>query len=256
MKTRSRTPGICRIDQPAKHNHGYFVRLQRRCKIHSAFFTDITHGGRKPALAAAQRHHRKLLAKLGPPKRRLDLWWAEIRRRKGSSRIVGVQKLEVWRGSVLLKYWVAVWSPEPYVVLRKVFSIQKYGARKARRLAIRARRAGVRSMLERVGGKMVKRILHLTQHREWFAAVAARKLHTEYRDHTPYWRRQLEGRKYDFVQFRIGYATTAPEMLVEFRGLRRYGKGRNAYYAIRLGRILKIKRWPRKRPSASRGRPA
>ena len=32
-------------------------------------------------------------------------------------------------------------------------------------------------------------------------------------------------------------------MLVEFRGLRRYGRGRNAYYAIRLGRILNIKRW-------------
>jgi hypothetical protein len=32
-------------------------------------------------------------------------------------------------------------------------------------------------------------------------------------------------------------------MLVEFRGLRRYGKGRNAYYAIRLGKILRIRRW-------------
>jgi hypothetical protein len=32
-------------------------------------------------------------------------------------------------------------------------------------------------------------------------------------------------------------------MLVEFRGLRRYGKGRNAYYAIRLGRIVKLQRW-------------
>ena len=31
------------------------------------------------------------------------------------------------------------------------------------------------------------------------------------------------------------------EMLVEFHGLARHGKGRNAYYAIRLGRILKIK---------------
>jgi hypothetical protein len=35
----------------------------------------------------------------------------------------------------------------------------------------------------------------------------------------------------------------APEMLVEFRGLRRYGHGRNAYYAIRLGKILRIRRW-------------
>ena len=40
--------------------------------------------------------------------------------------------------------------------------------------------------------------------------------------------------------FRNGYARNAPEMLVEFRGLRRYGNGRCARYAIPLGRILKI----------------
>jgi hypothetical protein len=32
-------------------------------------------------------------------------------------------------------------------------------------------------------------------------------------------------------------------MLVEFRRLRRYRKGRNADYAIQLGRIVKIQRW-------------
>jgi hypothetical protein len=32
-------------------------------------------------------------------------------------------------------------------------------------------------------------------------------------------------------------------MLVEFCGLRRYGKGLNAYYAIQLGRIVKIHKW-------------
>ena len=54
--------------------------------------------------------------------------------------------------------------------------------------------------------------------------------------------------KYDAILFRNGYAKDAPEMLVEFRGLRRYGKGHTAYYAISLGRILKIKRWPKGHP--------
>jgi hypothetical protein len=89
----------------------------------------------------------------------------------------------------------------------------------------------------------MKSILHLNLHREWFAAVAERKKRIEYRDCTPYWRRRLEGRKYDYIQFRNGYATKAPEMLVEFLGIRKYGKGRSGYYAIRLGRILKIKHW-------------
>lgn len=86
-------------------------------------------------------------------------------------------------------------------------------------------------------------ILHLNLHREFFAAIAARTKRIEYRDQTPYWRQRLEGRHYDVILFRNGYATNAPEMRVEFRGLRRYGKGRSAYYAIRLGRILQIKRW-------------
>lgn len=89
----------------------------------------------------------------------------------------------------------------------------------------------------------MKSVLHLNLHREFFAAVAAKTKRIEYRRQTPYWRARLERRHYDLIQFRNGYATSAPEMLVEFRGLRRYGKGANAYYAIRLGHVLKLKRW-------------
>ena len=90
-------------------------------------------------------------------------------------------------------------------------------------------------------------ILHLNLHREFFAAIANKKKRIEYRKQSPYWRKRLDERKYDVILFRNGYAKDAPEMLVEFCGLRRYGKGRDAYYAIRLGRILKIRRWPKGR---------
>lgn len=86
-------------------------------------------------------------------------------------------------------------------------------------------------------------ILFLNLHRKHFAAIAAGTKRIEYRDQSPYWRRRLEGRKYDSINFRNGYSSTAPEMIVEFLGLRRYGKGRTAYYAIRLGSVLKIKKW-------------
>ena len=88
-------------------------------------------------------------------------------------------------------------------------------------------------------------ILHLNLRREFFAKIASKTKRIEYRKQTSYWKKRLEGREYDVIQFRNGYATNAPEMLVEFCGLRRYGKGRKAYYAIRLGRILRIKRWAR-----------
>jgi hypothetical protein len=90
-------------------------------------------------------------------------------------------------------------------------------------------------------------VLHLNLHREFFAAIANKQKRIEYRRQSRYWRKRLEERKYDTILFRNGYAEDAPEMLVEFRGLRCYGKGRDAYYAIRLGRILKIRGWPKGR---------
>ena len=147
MNTPSRTPGICRIDQPEKRNHGFLVRVMHKGKIHSAFFADRMHGGQAEALMAAQQHRRKLLAKLGLPKQKSRRWWAELRRRIGSSNIVGVQRIVVRRSRRPVTYWKATWSPEPYVVRRKWFSVEKFGARKAKRLAILARRAGVRSMV-------------------------------------------------------------------------------------------------------------
>jgi len=86
-------------------------------------------------------------------------------------------------------------------------------------------------------------ILHLNLHREFFTAIAARTKRTEYRQRTAHWKSRLENRRYDVICFRNGYATKAPEMWVEWRGVRRIRKWGKPYYAIRLGRILKIKRW-------------
>jgi hypothetical protein len=65
----------------------------------------------------------------------------------------------------------------------------------------------------------------------------------EYRERTAYWKTRLEVRRYDLIKFRNGYATKAPEMLVEFCGVKKIRKWGTSLYAIRLGRILKIKRW-------------
>lgn len=148
MNRPSSTPGICRIDQPTHRTHGFFVRVARKGKIHSAFFTDRKHGGKAAALVAAQQHRQQLLAKLGLPQRMSRRDWAEIRRRKGSSNVVGVQKVISRRGKQPLTYWKATWSPEPKVVRRKWFSVKKYGAREAKRLAIQARQTGVKNMVD------------------------------------------------------------------------------------------------------------
>ena len=146
MNRPSKTPGICRIDQPSHRTHGFFVRMQRNGVIHSAFFTDLKYGGKTAALAAALKFYRKITAIFGPPPMLNRRLWAETVGRRGRSGIHGVcrtinRKTKPWR-----KYWLAAWSPEPGVVKRKEFSIRKFGEARARQLAIRARRAGVRSM--------------------------------------------------------------------------------------------------------------
>ena len=93
----------------------------------------------------------------------------------------------------------------------------------------------------------MKPILHLNLHREFFAKIAAGEKRIEYRRRTPYWKRRLEGRQYDVIQFRNGYATKAPEMQVEFVKVRKVTKWGARYYAIALGKILKIKRWRNER---------
>lgn len=91
--------------------------------------------------------------------------------------------------------------------------------------------------------KPVAKILHLNLHRGFFAAIAARSKRIEYRERTPYWQKRLEGRQYDVIQFRNGYATEAPVMQVEFLGVKKIHKWGAPHYAIQLGRILQLKRW-------------
>jgi hypothetical protein len=58
----SRRRGISRIDQPSKRTHGWFVRVgyhERRDGSygprHTKFFGDASHGGKRKALAAAEK---------------------------------------------------------------------------------------------------------------------------------------------------------------------------------------------------------
>lgn len=91
-------------------------------------------------------------------------------------------------------------------------------------------------------GQMNKdRILHLTLHREYFAQIADGSKREEYRDRTAYWKARLEGRSYDIIRFRNGYGPAVPEMDVEWKGL---NPGRKDCYAVRLGKILRLKYWP------------
>jgi hypothetical protein len=87
-----------------------------------------------------------------------------------------------------------------------------------------------------------KSILHMTLEREWFEQIAAGTKDEEFRECKPYWEKRLVGRSYDVICFRNGYGKNVPEMWVEFRGVRLQRKSGKTRYAIRLGRVIKV-RW-------------
>ena len=85
------------------------------------------------------------------------------------------------------------------------------------------------------------KVLHLNLYRKYFDAILKGDKVVEYRDITPYWSKRLEGRHYDVIQFRNGYAKVAPTMVVEFKGMGTVTFQTTPTYAIQLGKILESK---------------
>jgi hypothetical protein len=86
---------------------------------------------------------------------------------------------------------------------------------------------------------MAVRILDVPIKRVWFDRIVKGKKKTEYRDFGPFWRVRLEGKQYDQIRFRNGYAVDAPMVVTEFRGVRKNPTKRR--YEIRIGEILRTK---------------
>lgn len=83
--------------------------------------------------------------------------------------------------------------------------------------------------------------LSLTLHREFFDAIVAGTKKTEYRENKDYWQRRLVGRTYAEVHFRNGYASKAPFMRVQCKGVGKVSRNGKTIFAIRLGKILELK---------------
>ncbi len=144
-RRRTGLKGISRIDQEEKHNHGWFVRVTRKGKTYSSFFTDKKHGGKGKALAAAKIGLVKLREKY-PPMSRKE--FARVQRRKTKSGIVGVTRLTKKVKGKDYDFWQATWSPRTGVIEKKVYSITKYGEDKAKKLAVKARKEGIKNMVD------------------------------------------------------------------------------------------------------------
>ena len=131
--------GISRIDQPDRHNHGYYVRITRNGKTESKYFPDKSNGGKRKALRAARQFEAELIERLPQQKRSLKP------SSRNTSGIVGVSR-GIWEGaSRKTAYWQAAWVAGDGTRMSRKFSMSRYGEAKALKLAIKARREGQRA---------------------------------------------------------------------------------------------------------------
>ncbi len=136
---------ILRIDRET-HAGGYLVRVTRKGKMTSEYFTDEDYGGKRKALLAAKEYRDELEDTLkGYTAQQL----ARKVRSNNTSGLTGVRFVVEadprWPSNPEYEYWVAQWSPEQGVRKTQRFSVEKYGNDKAYRLAVSARKKGVLS---------------------------------------------------------------------------------------------------------------
>jgi len=91
---------------------------------------------------------------------------------------------------------------------------------------------------------MEKKVLHLTLRKEPFDEIRSGEKTIEYRDYKEHWIKRLMNadgsfKSYDLVLFKNGYQSAAPQMLVEFKGIKiisdpDWGKT----FEIKLGKVV------------------
>jgi len=82
------------------------------------------------------------------------------------------------------------------------------------------------------------KILHLNLYRKYFDEIANGIKTIEYRKRTDYWKKRIEGKEYDIIKFRNGYAKDAPVMLVEYKGF--WVSSDFEENEIKLGKIIEV----------------
>lgn len=142
---------ISRIDNEGNTTFGWEVRIRRRNIQVNRFFSDSKYGNdpHKSLLAAMETRDR--LIEEVPKLNRIER--AELKRANNSSGIPGVSRTMNTKSykdkTYNYAFWQAFWSPEPGVTKSVRFSVKKYGERKAKQLAIKARANAIKDISEK-----------------------------------------------------------------------------------------------------------
>lgn len=87
-----------------------------------------------------------------------------------------------------------------------------------------------------------KMILYLTLRKEPFDLIVAGHKRVEYRDASDYWKARflIDGdfKCFDFIEFRNGYSSSSPRILIEWKGMKAVTRDGVPQFAIELGDIV------------------
>lgn len=140
--------GISRMDNDSNRTHGWLVTIQRRREIYRKFFSDMPHGGKLKALAAAKAFRDEIIAQYPLFSKQEH---ANLKKRSNQSGIVGVCRVVASETKTLPPEkqrwnWVAAWTLSDGRRKRVKFSVRMFGEEQARALAIRAREEGLKAL--------------------------------------------------------------------------------------------------------------
>lgn len=168
---------ISRIDQPRKHQHGWWVRIQRDGEKIQSFFSDVAHGGQSHALRKAKAYRDQLL--INYPKPEYGNMFNRTNSRNTSGK-AGVHKTRSLKRGRAYDVWQASWVLPNGKHINKKFAFSPEGRseREAKRLAIKAREEGValikQMRLERAEKRAAQQRAAKRRHRRHRRASAAK----------------------------------------------------------------------------------
>lgn len=126
-KASSGHKGISRIDHEGKRTHGWYVRVCFDRKTYAKFFSDMSNGGKEKALRKAVRHRNDLEKRLGKPRTDRAIVRSNIRNITGIIGVQGILKPSNGKDGPVLACFEVTWSPEPNVLRKASFSVEKFG---------------------------------------------------------------------------------------------------------------------------------
>jgi len=141
---------IYRIDHEPSWTHSWFVTVQRRGRVYHRHFADNVYGGKRKALAVAERYRNWLIARLRPMTRREICRIKKKNNRSGISGVTRIDAMETGRGRPRHRqYWLAQWPIGSGKAKTRKFSITRYGEQGAFQRAVQARRKALRALASR-----------------------------------------------------------------------------------------------------------